>query len=84
MRIYSEDRKPVSSEQIARWQRSYKLGDIVQISKKYDLSIGTVSLAFKGLATRNTIKCINEFYKLSANGRKLKSITLNYKTVHPR
>lgn len=72
MRINTEDRKPVSSEQIAKWKRSYKIGDLVQICKKHDLSISTVSMAFKGTATNNTIKCINEFYKLSTNGRKLK------------
>lgn len=74
MRNYKENRKPVNSDQLAKWERSYKIGDIVDISKKYNLSISTVSIAFKGTATTNTIKCINEYYKCVAKGRKIKKV----------
>lgn len=62
---YHSTRLSVEPETMATWEKFYVVGDIVQITKQYDLSISTVSTAFKGLASQATIDKINDYYGIS-------------------
>lgn len=62
----SSTRSPVETETMAAWKKFYQVGDIVQIAKQYDLSISTVGVALKGLASKSTIDKINDYYGISS------------------
>lgn len=55
-------KKSVPFNILKEWQMAYKPGDQSVISKKYFLTKSTVCWAFKGIASPNTIRMINEYY----------------------